>query len=168
MMTKSNVTAFTLIPVLCVLTLFLLLSVISVSVILAGSTVYESISHNMDQNYEKRVTLSYLTTKIRQNDCGNLSIKEINGINMLAIKEDYWGWEFVTYIYYDEANACIREIFLDVEDGRTIDFSITDGEEIISSRGFDFNIADGYAEINLIDEDGILHTSRLALRAEAG
>jgi hypothetical protein len=168
MISKSNVSAFTLIPVLCVLTLFLLLSFVSVSVIIAGSGVYEGISHNMDQNYEKRVTLSYLTTKIRQNDCGNISIKEVNGINMLAIKEEFWGWEFVTYLYYDAESSCIREIFLEVENGRTIDFALRDGEEIISSHGFEFNLSDNCAEIIMIDEKGVVHTSRVSLRSKAG
>jgi len=166
MMSKSNVNFFTLLPVLCILTLFLLLSVVSISVILAGSTVYESISENMEQNYDKRVTLSYLTTKIRQNDRGNISIEEVNGINMLAIREDFWGFmEFVTYIYYDEANNCIREIFLEIENGRTIDFALADGERIINSRGFEFSLSDRHAEIVLTGEDGITRTSRITLRA---
>ena len=166
MMSKSNASVFTLMPVLFVLTLFLLLSFVSVSVILAVSTVYEGISENMEQNYEKRVTLSYLTTKIRQNDRGNISIEEVNGINMLAVREDFWGmFEFVTYIYYDEANNCIREIFLEVEDGRTIDFALADGEYIISSQGFEFELSDRHAEINLTGEDGITRTSRVTLRA---
>jgi hypothetical protein len=166
MLSKSNVSVFTLVPVLCVLTLFLLLSVVSVSVILAGSTVYESISENMDQNYEKRVTFSYLTTKIRQNDRGNISIEEVNGINMLAITEDFWGmFEFVTYIYFDEENNCIREIFLEVENGRTIDFALNAGEHIIDSYGFEFVLSDRYAEISLAGEDGITRTSRITFRA---
>ena len=166
MMSKSNVSIFALMPVLFVLTLFLLLSFVSVSVILAGSTVYESISENMDHNYEKRVTLSYLTTKIRQNDRGNISIEEVNGIDMIAIKETFWDiFDFVTYIYYDEDNSCIREIFLEVENGRTIDFALADGEHIINSQGFEFNLSDRYAEIILTGKDGITRTSRITLRA---
>ena len=166
MMSKSNAGIFTLLPVLCVLTLFLLLSVMSVSVILAGSTVYENIAENMDNNYEKRVTLSYLTTKIRQNDRGNIGIEEVNGINMLAIREDFWGlMEFVTYIYYDEENNCIREIFLDITDGAVINFELSDGEHIINSHGFEFNLSGRYAEIVLTGEDGITRTSRINLRA---
>jgi hypothetical protein len=165
MMSKSNAGIFTLLPVLFVLTLFLLLSVVSISVILAGSTVYESIAENMDQNYEKRVTLSYLTTKIRQNDRGNISVEEVNGINMLAIKDDWIIFEFVTYIYYDEENSCVREMVLMVEDGEIIDFNLADGEYIISSYGFEFNLSNSYAEIILIGEDGITRTSRITLRA---
>ena len=166
MMSKSNVSVFTLMPVLFVLTLFLLLSFTAVSVILAGSTVYEGISDNMEQNYEKRVTLSYLTTKIRQNDCGNIDIEEVNGINMLAIREDFWGmFEYVTYIYYDEANKCIREIFLESEDGRTIDFELSDGEYIIGAQDFNLILSDWHVEIFMTGEDGIMRTSLITLRA---
>jgi hypothetical protein len=130
----------------------------------------------MEQNYEKRVTLSYLTTKIRQNDSGNVGIEEVHGINMLAIRESFeimegWSLDFVTYIYYDEANNCIREIFLDASDGMEIDSvfrALADGEEIITSHGFEFYVSGSYVEIELTDEEGITHTSRVTLRASAG
>jgi len=94
MLTKSNVSGFSLVPVLFVLTLFLLLSALSISVIIAGSSVYEKISVNMDNNYDRRVTFSYLATKIRQNDSGgSIYIEEKNGVRMMAIKEKYdSGW----------------------------------------------------------------------------
>jgi hypothetical protein len=169
MMSKSNIGVFTLVPVLCVLTLFLLLSFVSVSVILAGSTVYESIAENMDQNYEKRVTLAYLTTKIRQNDRGIIGIEEVNGINMLAIRENFgeenlWAalfGEAVTYIYFDAGSNALREILLFDGD----EFELSDGEFIISSQGFDINLTDRYIEISLTGGDGMLRTSRVTLRA---
>ena len=84
MLTKSNVSGFTLVPVLFVLTLFLLLSFLAVSVIMAGGSVYEKISENMDDNYDRRVTFSYLTTKIRQNDSS-----DSNGMKILP-KLSFW------------------------------------------------------------------------------
>lgn len=185
MMTKSNVSRFTLVPVLFVLILFMLLSVMSVSVILAGSGVYNKISDNMEKNYDKRVTLSYLFTKIRQNDSGgNIYVEEKNGINMLAIKEFYGEDTYVTYIYYDpvpgdisESNknsdgseyttGFIREIFLEVDKtGKTIDFNLADGEEIIKSRGFTFDLLDGRIKINLTDENGNVQSSQIVLRSQ--
>ena len=176
MLTKSNVSGFTLVPVLFVMTLFLMLSVMSVSVILAGSGVYQKISDGMERNYDRRVTFSYLTTKIRQNDSdGNIYVEEKNSVKMLAIKENDMGDEYVTYIYYydptpeDKTNddGSIREIFLEFDkDGKTIDFDLSDGEEIIKSQGFEFELLSDRIKINLTDENGNLQSTQLVLRSQ--
>ena len=167
MLTKSNVSSFTLIPVLFVLTLFLLLAVLSVSVILAGSSVYEKISDNMNDNYDRRVSFSYLTTKIRQNDSdGNIYVEEKDGEQMLAIKENFWGDEYITYIYYYD--GWIREIFLDVVNGKTIDFELDWGDEIIKIEGFSFffNNEAGKIEMSLTDREGNTQSTKVALRSQ--
>ena len=175
MLTKSNVGGFTLVPVLFVLTLFLLLSVAAIAVILGGSSVYEKIAANMDKNYDHRVTLSYLTTKIRQNDSrGNIYVARINGAEMLAIKEVYGLDEYVTYIYYDSdpeeignKDGYIREIFLELDAfGRTIDFDLADGEKIIKSRGFSFDLSNGRIKMYLSDISGNTQSAQIALRSQ--
>ena len=167
MLTKSNVSSFTLVPVLFVLTLFLLLSVLSVSVILAGSSVYEKISDNMEDNYDRRVSFSYLTTKIRQNDSdGNIYVEEKGGEQMLAIKENFEGEQYVTYIYYYD--GWVREIFLDVIDGKTVDFEFDWGDEIIKVDGFSFFFNDkaGRIEMSLTDRKGNTQSTKVALRSQ--
>jgi len=91
---------------------------------------------------------------------------------MLAIKEkeaDGAG-EYVTYIYYTPASSgdvgYIREIFLGVDNnGETIGFNLNDGEKIIESRGFDFDLSDGRIKINLTDADGNMRSAQIILRA---
>jgi len=164
MLTKSNVSGFTLIPVLFVLTLFLLLAALSISVILAGSSVYEKISDNMENNYDRRVTFSYLATKIRQNDTGgNIYIEEKDGVPMIAIRESYDGDEYVTYIYYYEGS--IREAFLDMTSAK--DFGFDWGDEIIKAAGFEFYFSDDNEkiEMRLKDSGGNTQSTRLALRS---
>jgi len=169
MLTKSNVSSFSLIPVLFVLTLFLLLSALSISVILAGSTVYEKISNNMDNNYDRRVTFSYLATKIRQNDsAGSIYIEEKDGVNMIAIKEtdQFFGDEYVTYIYYYD--GYIREIFFELEkDGKTVDFDLDWGDEIIKADGFEFKFSDqsDKIEMSLTDSEGHVQSTKVFLRS---
>ncbi|MCL2814947.1 MAG: DUF4860 domain-containing protein [Oscillospiraceae bacterium] len=159
MLTKSNVSGFTLIPVLFVLTLFLLLSALSVSVILAGSSVYEKISADMDENYERRVSFSYLATKIRQNDkTGSISAEQKYGADMIAIKEN----EFeTTYIYYFD--GYIREIFVDTGTVFELDW----GEGIIKAGGFDFAFDQNKnaIEMKLTDSRGGSQTTKVYLRS---
>jgi hypothetical protein len=159
MLTKSNVNAFTLIPVLFVLTLFLLLSALSVSVILAGSTVYEKISANMDGNYDRRVTFSYLATKIRQNDTsGGIFVRQKDGVDMIAIKESDTE---ITYIYYFD--GYIREIFVDTDTVFELDW----GDGIIKAEGFDFVFVEnkGEIEMKLTDSGGKVQTTKIFLRS---
>ena len=166
MLTKSNVSSFTLIPVLFVLTLFLLLSALSISVILAGSSVYEKISDNMEDNYDRRVTFSYLATKIRQNDIGgSIYIETKDGVPMIAIKESYDGDELITFIYhYDGA---IREILVDAADKDGFDFDW--GTEIIKAEGFDFEFCENEEkiEMSLTDSYGNVQSTRVVLRSRS-
>ena len=169
MLTKSNVSSFTLIPVLFVLTLFLLLSALSISVIMAGATVYEKIADNMESNYDRRVTFSYLTTKIRQNDSvGSIEFKEKDGTDMIALREIYDdGDEYVTYIYYYD--GYIWEIYLEVEsNGDTIDFYLDDGDKIIKANDFSFGLnesGDGI-EMTLTDSEGNTQSTIVVLRSQ--
>jgi len=168
MLTKSNVSGFTLVPVLFVLTLFLLLSALSISVILAGSTVYEKISDNMDNNYDRRVTFSYLANKIRQNDVGgSISVENKDGLQMLAISEtdEIFGDEYVTYIYYYK--GFIREIFLTVENnGATVDFNPDWGDEIIKANNFSFDLTGEGIILKFTDSEGSEQYTRIALRSD--
>jgi len=167
MLTKSSVSGFTLVPVLFVLTLFLLLSALSISVILAGSSVYEKISDNMEGNYDRRVTFSYLTTKIRQNDSyGNIYVEEKDGEKMIAIKETFLGEETVTYIYYHD--GYLRELRLDVVNGKTVDFELDWGDRIIQTEGFAFlfNDSTGKIEMSLTDREGNVQSTKVSLRSQ--
>ena len=159
MLTKSNVGGYTLIPVLFVLTLFLLLSALSISVILAGSAVHEKISADMDNNYERRVTFSYLSTKIRQNDqSGRIFAEQKDGVNMIAIRESETE---TTYIYYFD--GYVREIFVDAGTVFELDW----GDGIIKAGGFDFVLDENKNEIEmrLTDSGGKLQSTKVFLRS---
>ena len=155
-MTKSNVGSFSLIPVMFVLTLFLLLSALSISIILAGSTVYEKISDSMDNNYDRRVSFSYITNQIRQNDSkGCISIetkyddKNDCDVNMIAIKDD----DLIIYIYYYDGYIWTtpRE-----NDDTPLDFGFDWGDKIIEAEGFDFDFSEDLTQIrmSLTDKNG--------------
>lgn len=163
-MTKSAGGRHSFVSVVFILTIFFLLAILSESVILAGSNVYKKIAVSMDENYEKRVSLSYIATKIRQNDvAGCVYAENINGIETLALKEDYDGFEFVTYLYYYD--GYIREIYLDMYEGSTIDFEPGDGDAVIRTEGMDFKVSEGRVEISVKDTKGRVQTLTIALRS---
>ena len=118
----------------------------------------------MENNYDRRVTFSYLVTKIRQNDVGgNIYIADKDGMPMIAIKEFYDGDEFVTFIYYYE--GAIREIFLDI--GSVEEFDFDWGDEIIKAEGFEFyfNEDKEKIEMSLTNTDGQVQSTRVVLRS---
>lgn len=114
-----------------ILMLYLLIVVFSLMIILLGKDIYSSINNDRQANYERRVSLSYVANKIRQNDkSGMVRIESLNGENAVVITEDYDGELYETWIYYYD-NA-IYEMFTDAG----IRFNLEDGMKVLESEGF--------------------------------
>ncbi len=117
--------------IIFVMLLFLTIVIMSVMIILLGQNIYESINDDRAENYEKRVSLSYIANKIRQADKENsIQLKEIDGSSALVIKEVYENENYETWIYY--YNNGIYELFTD-ENNELI---LEDGMKIMSVESF--------------------------------
>lgn len=114
-----------------VMLLFLTIAIMSVMIILLGQNIYDSINDDRAENYEKRVSLSYIANKIRQADKENsIQLKEIEGSLALVINEVYDDEYYETWIYY--YNNGIYELFTD--EGN--EFEPDDGMRIMNVNGF--------------------------------
>lgn len=114
-----------------VMLLFLTIVIMSVMIILLGQNIYESINDDRAENYEKRVSLSYIANKIRQADKENsIQLKELDGSLALVIKEVYENENYETWIYY--YNNGIYELFTDENN----ELKLEDGMKIMSVKGF--------------------------------
>lgn len=114
-----------------VMLLFLTIVIMSVMIILLGQNIYESINDDRAENYEKRVSLSYIANKIRQADKENsIQLKELDGSLALVIKEVYENENYETWIYY--YNKGIYELFTDENN----ELKLEDGMKIMSVKGF--------------------------------
>lgn len=114
-----------------ILMLYLLIVVFSLMIIWLGKDIYTSINHDRQANYERRVSLSYVANKIRQNDkSGMVRIESLNGEKTIVITEDYDGELYETWIYfYDNA---IYEMFTDAG----TEFNLEDGMKVVETKGF--------------------------------
>lgn len=114
-----------------ILMLYLLIVIFSLMIILLGKDIYSSINHDRRVNYERRVSLSYVANKIRQNDKEeSIRIESLNGENTIVITEDYDGDMYETWIYfYDNA---IYEMFTDAG----MEFNLEDGIKVLEIDGF--------------------------------
>jgi hypothetical protein len=81
-------------------------------IIVLGKNIYVNINEDRDTNYEIRVSLSYISNKIRQSDKrGAVEIRNYEGRNAVVINETYDDENYETWIYfYDNA---IYEMFTD-------------------------------------------------------
>ena len=91
-----------------------------------GVYVYKNIVENNAQNYQLRVSLSYVATKVHQYDTsGQISVEEENGIPILVLRESLDSGNYRTMIYCYKGK--MRELFQ--EEG--LSYSLEDGMEVM-------------------------------------
>lgn len=114
-----------------IMLLFLMIVFLSVMIIMLGSDIYSGINNDRTGNYEKRVSLSYVSNKIRQNDKKDcVRIESLNGENAVVINEVFDDARYETWIYfYDNA---IYEMFIDAG----MEFNPDDGMKILKVESF--------------------------------
>lgn len=165
MFIKYKAGAYASIPVVFVLMLFLLISVLSCSIIAAGGAVYSRIADDMDYNYESRVSFAYFTTKIRQGDSsGMINAENFQGIDVLALSEEYDGGAVCTYLYYYD--GYIRELFFERGLGLEDEMSLDDGDKIIRAGGFDVKMDGNMVAMTLTGMDNKTYSTKIALRSD--
>lgn len=130
-MIRENTTKQFSFQFIFVMLLFLMIVFLSVMIILLGRDVYSAINKDRTSNYEKRVSLSYVANKIRQNDKKEcVRIESLNGENAVVITEVYDDAKYETWIYfYDNA---IYEMFID----EGMEFNLDDGMKILEVESF--------------------------------
>ena len=116
-----------------VLVLFAVFATTVLFVLMSGAGVYKNTQMVMQERYEERTCLSYITAKVNhydQNDC--IYITEFEGIPSLAINENVEGTNFTTYIYcYD---GYVKELMF--QSG--LEFDPSAGENIIEAKSLVF------------------------------
>lgn len=117
-----------------VMLLFLIIVILSVTIILLGKNIYNSINEDRKNNYEVRVSLSYIANKIRQADKLNaVEIREADGQAAIVINESYDGSNYQTWIYYYD--NCLYEILTDVGS----EFNFSDGMKVLEVDSFEID-----------------------------
>ena len=140
------------IEIFFVILIILGLCISAVVLMNAGKNAYERIIDNNNQLENARISLSYLSMRIRQNNTedGVLFLSEgpgDKGMVKLIHSGDFSG--MVTYIYYSDGS--LREIFTWADGEPDPEFS----EEIVSLDGLDIDYTEGYFKFTAqYTEDG--------------
>lgn len=114
-----------------VLALITLFAATSLSLVFIGAKQYRNVTNQMNENFDKRTTSSYLAEKIHQNDqLDCITITKIDSVTALCISETAENTTLTTYIYcYD---GYLRELV--VTD--TSVFSLDSGEKLLAMKDF--------------------------------
>lgn len=118
-----------------VLVLFAVFAITVLFVLMSGAGVYKNTQSLMQERYEERTALSYITAKINHQDSeGTIYVTELGGLDALAFNSDVGGVDTVTYMYY--YGGAIRE--LTCPDG--IELKPDAGQKIIEASDLDFEV----------------------------
>ena len=131
------------VSVLFTMLLFLVFVLCALFTVLIGSRVYENINVRSDANYTGNTALSYIANKVRQGDrAGMVNVADVDGIQVLEMKQEIGDSEYVTWIYWDDGS--IRELFTDTSDGL----------EILECRGLKLSKDGRLLRIETVGEGG--------------
>ena len=141
--------------------LFLVFVLSALLTVLTGSRVYENITVRSDRNFSGSTALSYIANKIRQGDqAGMVDVKEVEGTQVLELRQQVGGTEYVTWIYWRDGS--LKELFTDAGSG----LGLADGLEILECEGISFSKEDNLLCISVQGEGG--GSLELSLRSSSG
>ncbi|MCL2201816.1 MAG: DUF4860 domain-containing protein [Oscillospiraceae bacterium] len=126
-----------------VLIIFCIFAVSVLMVLMLGASIYQNMTEISRENQEERTVLSYIRTKIRNNDENwRIYIGEFAGLPALVYDEEFDGRQFRTVIYH--YNGWLYELFTEVG----LELFPTDGKQIMELGGISFEEC-GYGMIRV-------------------
>lgn len=115
---------------LAALLLFGVFAVCILSVLLTGADAYRRLTQRGQTSYDRRTTVQYLATRVRQMDrAGSVSVRAFEGRDALVLTEEIDGSSYETLVYYHD--GYIRELFTAADSGAMPE----DGETVIEAKG---------------------------------
>ena len=93
------------------LTLFLMFASLAVIIILLATNIYRETNQNSYYNDNARLSLTYVTEKIHQNNAeGRIQLTSMENLDVLSISHSGEQDLYYTYIYYKD--GYIKELFI--------------------------------------------------------
>lgn len=115
--------------------LLLSLMISGLLTIVFGADVYEKINERATENFNSSTALSYVSSKVRQQDTsGAISVEEHGDISVLKITEKYDDVAYYTKIYVKDGK--LKELF--ASEDSTV--ALEDGLDIMALEGMQFKM----------------------------
>ena len=145
------------------LLVFAVFSVSVLLVLLTGADVVKTLSERDRESYDRRTTLQYITTRVRQADRqGMVSVRRIEDRDVLVLGEEIEGILYETLVYgYD---GYLRELFVEAGYGMELEF----GEMILPLEELRFADEETHIRADVTFPGGGRQSMTLFLRSERG
>ena len=144
--------------------LFFVFCAVSIATLLFSANIYQNIVINSASQFEQSTSLSYITTKIRQNDqegSSRIYLDEFDDHEALAIQQTFSDTDFITYIY--EADGQLKEIFLQ----KGVEASAQSGTTIMEIKNLDMEMLEkGLLKFSSTASDGTTDSVIISLHSE--
>ena len=146
--------------VICLLLLFLISALTVISI---GASIYKKNVEQTSENYAQRVSIAYVTEKVRQSDLeGKVFVQELFDSNVLVFHETVNGALYNTYIYsYD---GYLMELFARAD---LNNFYPQTGQKILKLHSFDVErTSDNLLKAKVTEEDGSEETVFISIHSK--
>jgi len=155
-MNKTGRSTLSGVAVLIPLLIFALLSMLLTAM---GISVYKGVVVGSEQNYGKRMAVSYITNRVRRADrAGKVAVGKFGGSDALFLSREYSGTEYVTKIYYYDGSVC--ELFSPAD----AEIDANAGTALIPAQAFSIATGSGFITVTVTDEYGSINTAVVALK----
>ena len=146
--------------VICLMLLFLLSAL---TIIAIGANIYKKNVAQIGDNYAQRVSIAYVTEKVRQSDInGDVFVEELFGQNVLVFQQEIDSILYNTYIYgYD---GYLMELFArnDLDN-----FYPQTGQKILEINSFDIEtVYPGLLKATITEVDGLEETVYISVHSK--
>jgi len=137
------------------LALFCVFAATALLVVLIGARVYKSTVDGMNINFDRRTSLSYVATKVRQFDHdGAVTIEDLNGTPVLAMRQSVGEATYLTMVYYHDGalrERSVNEVLIKEGGG----LSAADGNIVMYLQDFSMHeLAPGLFSFVSVDRNG--------------
>ncbi|MBQ6711313.1 MAG: DUF4860 domain-containing protein [Clostridia bacterium] len=134
---------------LLALTVFALFAACILLVLLGGAGVYRSLTREGLDSYARRTAAQYLTTRVRQGDCGGaVAVEDFGGVQALVLYETHGAERFCTRVYC--MDGYLWELFTPA--GGTP--APEDGQKLLPAQGLTLSLEHPRLTALLTDETG--------------
>ena len=129
---------------------FFVFAASSLAVMMLAANIYGKQTADADTSYTTRISLSYVSEKIRQNDTdGGISIQTLEGQDCLAMEISLNDVLYTTYIYAHE--GMLKELFIRSD----VEAHLRDGKPIMAVQDFTMEeVKEGLFRFTSVDADG--------------
>ncbi len=153
---RSMLDLFLILVLLCGFTISALI------IVMIGANVYKSVAGDMQSNFDLRIPLSYISTKVKQHDqAGAVYISEKEGTQVLILESTENKVVYETWIYPRDNQ--LYEVM--IEKGQEL--SLSDGMAILPIKGLDIKMnTPSLLQVTSYDQTGKTLDLSLNLRSD--